>query len=183
MLKARIISELHNEEDVIRIESLEGEAKVSSLEVAGELEVSENGSLGEWLTARISGMIAEHKPYVDNLGISAVDSNNIVGFTVPLEYRNLAGYFILKVSPPTSLGAGDYCEIIIPHLLSEEYVSAVGVIWDAEDSKAVVPIRLNLLFLSSTGTIEIQSGDSSHVLKEGTLCSLAFMPVNYNSGG
>lgn len=74
-LIARTVSRLHNEEDVIEINSLEGEAKVSSLEletlkvtdnlevgsvsVSTELEVDESASLGENLQSKIEDLIPE----------------------------------------------------------------------------------------------------------------------------
>lgn len=44
-LIARTVSKLHNEEDVIEINSLEGEAKVSSLEITEELIIGENADV------------------------------------------------------------------------------------------------------------------------------------------
>ena len=181
-LIARIKDLLRNEKNVIEIELLEGGIKISSLEVAGELEVSENGSLGDYLTARIGGMIAEHKPYVELIDSKIVDSNNVLAFSIPSNYRNVTGIYYLKVPAPSSLGMGHDCIIEIPYLSSQDYQSVVGVIWDSSDAKSVVYLTINLTNLAN-GTILISSGDLSHKLKEGALCSLSFMPVEYNTGG
>lgn len=182
-LIARIKDLLRNEKNVIEIELLEGGVKVPSLEVTDELEVSENGRLGDWLTIKIVSLIeANKKPYAQHLGTSAVNSMNKVGFTVPSEYRLLAGYYFLTVPAPASLGMASDCVIVIPYLFSQDTENVVGVIWDSNDSRAIVPISVSLQSLS-TGSIVFASGDNSHVLKEGAYCSLAFLPVSYDSGG